>query len=455
MLSILYISLIIFIALFELARYKQRKFDYLTFFNIIFCISYPLPGFILSATTNSNLVSSMLLGTTIDLNNVQVPLAIFITYFLVTIGFYSKSSQRFARTIHIKSTNRHRTIIVFSILLLVISLLSIYLYSSEFGGLLSAIADASLIRSRVIEAGRLSFFKRFIFFSLFAAYLLASILFIKEIKNHKFILGIIFLISIIIFIVSFLIMANRAVLVRSIITFYLAYVIRKGKFSLGFMSIFIVASCVFVFYGKEIFGSLIALPNGIDAVVDSFRHSLDTKDMEEFDLNQLSSEISFPISSIYAALHTPYEIRFFNDWMYGFASFLPDRLLEDLLSYEVPETLSFYNTYYLIKSNEYEIPSGFISSCLYSFSWPGVVIFSFIYGWLGRCLDKILISRITNIYWMPFIYVAAGLVWADFIPYADPKILLHTHFWFFASSFILLFVGTKISFKKVNYHDTK
>ena len=108
MLPILYTSLIVFIALFELVRYKQIKFDYLTFFNVVFCISYPLPALILSATAKNNLISSMLLGTTIDLNNVQVPLAIFLTYFLVTIGFYSKSSQRFAETIRLENKYKDR-----------------------------------------------------------------------------------------------------------------------------------------------------------------------------------------------------------------------------------------------------------------------------------------------------------------------------------------------------------
>ncbi len=455
MLSILYISLIIFITLFECFRYKQRNFDYLTFFNFVFCISYPLPGFILSATSNNNLISSMLLGTTIDLNNAQVPLAIFVTYFLVTIGFYSKSSQRFAKTILIETNDRNRRIIIFSILLLLLSSISIYLYSSEFGGVVSAISNAALIRSTVIDAGSMSFLKRFVFFSLFAAYLLASLLFVKNIKKYKYVLGIVFIISIINFIVSFLIIATRAVLVRTIVTFYLAYIIRKGKVSISFMLIFIAFSSIFVFYGKEIFGSLTALPDGIDAVFDKFHYFLDTKDKEEFNLNELSGEISFPLSSIYAAVNTPYEIRFFNDWVYGFASFFPDRLLEDLLHYQVPQTISFYNTYYLVKSNEYEIPSGFISSCLYSYSWAGVIIFSFIYGWLGRCIDNVLNRQIIIIYWMPFIYVAAGLVWADFIPYADPKIILHTHFWFFSSTLILLCIGTKISFVKVKYHDKK
>ena len=455
MLSVLYISLIVFIILFELVRYKQKKFDYLTFFNIVFCISYPLPAYILYATTKSNLVSSILLGTTIDLNNAQVPLAIFCTYFFVTIGFYSKSSQRFAKNIRIENKYRDRLIIIFSILLLIISIASIYLYSSEYGGVISALSNAALIRSEVIEAGSVSFVKRFVFFSLFAAYLLAAILFIKRIKNYRLFLGVVFIISILTFIVSFMIIATRAVLVRTIISFYLAYIIRKGKVSASFMLIFIAVSSLFVFYGKEIFGSLTALPDGIDAVFDKFQYFIDTKDKEEFSLTELSGEISFPLSSIYAAVNTPYEIRFFNDWIYGFASFLPDRLLDDLLNYQVPPTISFYNTFYLVKSNEYEIPSGFISSCLYSFSWAGVIIFSFIYGWLGRCIDNVLNSGITNIYWMPFIYVAAGLVWADFIPYANPQIILHTHFWFFSSTLILFYIGTKISFVKVNYHDNK
>ena len=149
------------------------------------------------------------------------------------------------------------------------------------------------------------------------------------------------------------------------------------------MLVFLASSCIFVFYGKEIFASLTALPNGIDAVVERFQYYLDMQDKQEFSLEGLSGEISFPVSSIYAALNTPYEIRFLNDWIYGFLSFFPDRILDDLLSYEVPETLSFHNTYYQIISNEYEIPSGFISSCLYSFSWAGVIYLApYTDGWV-------------------------------------------------------------------------
>ena len=172
------------------------------------------------------------------------------------------------------------------------------------------------------------------------------------------------------FLISFLMIATRAVLLRTVITFYLVYVICRGKVSLKFMMIFIISSSLFVFYGKEVFGSLTALPDGFDAVIDKFQYFIDTKEKTEFSLSELNSEFTFPFTSIYAALNTVYELRFLSDWLYGFASFLPDKILYDLMHIEVPPTVSHYNTYYLVKSNEYEIPSGFISSCFYSFSWP-------------------------------------------------------------------------------------
>ena len=451
MLAIIYFGLICFILIFELIRPKVNSFDFLTFFNIVFCISYPLPGLLLILGNINNLSSSILLGTTIDLNNAQVPIAIFLTYFIGVIGFYSQSAQRVAGKIVIQNRERNNdnVILIYIIILLLISCISIQIYSSQYGGLLSALSNAALIRAEVIEAGSLSFFKRFVFLCLFAAYLSAALLFIKKINHKNKRLYIIFLFSIITFLVSFLLIATRAVLLRTIITFYLVYVLCRGKVSLKFMIIFIISSSLFIFYGKEIFGSLTALPDGFDAVIDKFQYFLDTKEKTDFSLNELNSEFAFPFTSIYAALNTAYEIRWLSDWLYGFASFLPDKLLHDLMHIEVPPTVSHYNTYYLVKSNEYEIPSGFISSCFYSLSWPGVIIFSFSYGWLGRWIQSILINHIEQIYWMPFIYVAGGLVWADFLPYADPKILLHTHFWFFISTLILFALAAKVSIVKL------
>ena len=97
MLAIIYFGLICFILIFELIRLKVNSFDFLTFFNIVFCISYPLPGLLLILGNINNLSSSILLGTIIDLNNAQVPIAIFLTYFIGIIGFYSRSAQRAAR----------------------------------------------------------------------------------------------------------------------------------------------------------------------------------------------------------------------------------------------------------------------------------------------------------------------------------------------------------------------
>lgn len=453
MLVIIYFGLICFIGVFELIRPKVNSFDFLTFFNIIFCVSYPLPGLLLTITNINNLTSSILLGTIIDLNNAQVPVAIFLTYFIGIIGFYSQSAQRVAQKIVIENRCKDNTIILYTLILLLISCISIQIYSSQHGGLLSALSNAALIRAEVMEAGSLSFFKRFIFLSLFAGYLSASLLFIKQINNKRVRLYIIFLCSMITFLLSFLMIATRAVLLRTVITFYLVYVLCRGKTSLKFMTIFIVSSSLFVFYGKEIFGSLTALPDGFDAVVDKFQYFLDTKEKTEFSLTELKSEFTFPFTSIYAALNTVYEMRFLNDWVYGFASFIPDKLLYDLMHIEVPPTVSYYNTYYLVKSNEYEIPSGFISSCLYSLSWPGIIIFSFSYGWLGRWIQSVLINHIEQIYWIPFIYVTGGLVWADFLPYADPKILLHTHFWFFISTLILFALATKISILKYHHYE--
>ncbi len=438
MLSISYIGLIIFIIFLELVREKETKIDFLTLFNIVYSLCYPLPAMILTIAGNNNLNSTIVKGTIIDINNIQIPIAIFATYLLIIAGFHAKSAQFLARKIHIKLIANEEKIVIYSLLLLLLSCLSIYIYSSQFGGLLFTLSNTALLRSTVIEAGSLSFVKRFILFSFMGSYLLASLLFIRKFDRFVWPIRLFFLLSVFISILSFFLIATRAIILRYVVVFYMAYVLKTKNLRL-IIFIAIAAVCsIFVVYGKEILGSLLALPEGIDAVINKFQYFVDSNNKSNIDLFRSVDEFSFPFYSIYAAVNAPYKISLMSDWLNGFASFIPDRI------FEAPPTVSHHNTYNLIKSYEYEIPSGFISSCLYSMSWPGLIIYSIFYGWVGRYLQCIILNHLNKIYWMYYVFAMTALVWVDYTAYADPKIFLQTHFWFLFSTCILLLFSTRI-----------
>lgn len=438
MILLAYLGLVIFIAIFEFTRDKQTLLDFLSFFNILFCLAFPLPGLFLFFSENNNLNTSILKGTTIDLNSFQVPLLIFLTYFFVTIGFHLDSAIQSANKIHFKEKNGGHIVITYALIIILFSCLSILIYSTQNGGLVNAISNASLLRSTVIEAPQFSLVKRFFLLSFMGSFLLSSLLFNSKSKRKKLPLLITFLISIIVSLLSFLLIATRANILRYVLTFYLVYSIKKGKHSWGILIFFITLLTIISSYGKEIFGSLIYLSDGIDAVTDNFQNNINANMQSEGDQSNVLDEFSAPFFSIFAAINSTYELRLFSDWLYGFASFLPDRI------YEAPPTVSYYNTYFLVNTDKYEIPSGFISSCLYSMSWPGLMLFSLSYGWLGRFIQQVTYNHSHEIHWMQYIYVYSALIWSDYTIYADPKILLQTHFWFFISCFFLIVLSSKL-----------
>ena len=111
MLSVAYLGLIIFIVSFELARKKDTKFDFLSLFHLFFILLYPLPGFfITSLAGNYEIFDPNVIRLSVyDIQySIQVPLAIFTTYFLVIFGYYSPSALKYGSIVNI--TPRSNTI---------------------------------------------------------------------------------------------------------------------------------------------------------------------------------------------------------------------------------------------------------------------------------------------------------------------------------------------------------
>ncbi len=446
MLAVAYMGLFCFVIFLESVRKKDNIFDFLSLFNLIFSLLYIIPA--VSASLHPISISNQITGNQI-VNNIQIPLAIFIGYFLVVIGFYSKIAQTTGTNIAIK-VHHEKNIIIFIIVLLIITCLSVFLYSMQYGGLLNTLSNANLIRAGAVERGGLSFFKRFLYFGFFAAYLLASMVFIKNNNKEKKLLLVLFLFSVFISLIASFMVAARSPIIWAFLIFYLASILYTGKLNIKIMAVFVFCASLFVLYGKNLFYSLSAIPNGFDAMVERFIESiqLGANNEDQSSIEMLLSNFSFPVYSLYVATNTPYELRLLGDWFYGLLSLIPDQLM--MSTEEVPSTISYYNTMYLVQTDEYSIPPGFLAFCLYSMSWSGLIIFCFIYGWLGRFWQNILSNHLHQISWMPFIYVLSAQIWVEMFACGDPKILFQTYFWAITSTFILFCIATKISVRK-NY----
>ena len=447
MLDLAFLALILFIAIYEFFRSKQGKFDFLSLFNLVFILLYPLPAFVLAANLENARIK---LGWSnrFYVDNWQTALAIFVGYFLVVIGFYSKSAINLGRNIRLLSRSDDR-VLGCAVFLLLFSCFSIYMYGLQYGGVLIALEKAYLIRAgAVAESGSLVFFQNFMFFSFLGSYLLGAFLFIKRRKKRKLILATGFILSVILSWLAVALTAGRINFVKYLVGFYLVYVTKKEKFSWGFTIPFVYVTALFILYGKTLFFSLTALPDGFAAVADRFvKYSLKNNSGEVFSFIELIGNFAYPVFSLDTAFDTHYSMRLFLDWYYGLVTLIvPERLI----NIEIPNPVSYDNTIYTAQTDTFSIPPGFLAFGIYSLSWPGLVIVCFVYGWIGRYLQTILYKHIHDIFWMPFFYVLTAITWLDFQAAGDPALFLTANFWFLASSLLLL--GMAVKFSLVRQH---
>ena len=421
MVGLAYLGLIIFIICLENIRKKDTKIDFLTLFNVFYILLYLLPSFIFAADI-INVRTIRYLEYRQD-TEASVLLAIFLGYFAVLLGFSANSAQKAGNKILIRKISDQK-IACISLFFLVLSIVSLVIFSSQYGGIITAVSKANLIRNGAVEGGTLSFFKRFLYLAFNAAYLLAALAFIKQKKKFNFTISLLFILSLIVALVASLIVASRSTMILAFSIFYFVYVIKTNKWHFKFLIPLMVSAVLIILYGKAFFFSLTGIPDGFSAVGDKFMETINEKESSNYSFKDLIGTFAYPVYSLYAALSENYELRLLTDWIYGILSFLPDRLLDLEPNY----SMSYNNTFYLANNNEFDIPTGHLAACIYSLSWPGLFFFSWIYGWIGRFLQTMMVNYLEQLFWMPFIYIVSAKVWSDVLTYGDPTTFLQTNF---------------------------
>ncbi|MES1023211.1 O-antigen polymerase [Gloeocapsa sp. BRSZ] len=439
MLDSAYLVLLALIVFIEIFREKSSKFDFLTLFNIYFALMYPLPAFLL-AFDFANAVSSLGLGISLYTNKLQTVLAIFVGYFLVVISFYSKSAIDWGKKISLR-TRRNNSVLIYAIALLLFSSISIYVYGLQYGSFINALSQASLIRARAVEGGTLVFFKHFTLFAMPASYLLGAVVFFQKNKKINPLLIIaVFVFSVIVAVIAITLTGGRGYLINYFLCFYLVYILKSKKISWTFNILFGIFAVSFLLYGKVFFFSLTALPQGLDAVINTFVNTIENSSSNGFNFYQFMYNFQFPVHSLEVALYRDYEFRWFADILYAIASLIPQRLLGVV----PPETIMYYNTQYILGNNDFSIPTGFLAFGVYSMWWPGLFIVAFTYGWIGRCLQTMLIKHVNQIFWMPFMYTAIAQIWMDFLS-SDPETFIQGYFAFLTGIGLLFLLYSNIS----------
>ncbi|NJL11336.1 MAG: oligosaccharide repeat unit polymerase [Calothrix sp. SM1_7_51] len=245
MVVLAYVALIVFIIFSEVIRVKENKFDFLLYFNIMFCLMYAFPGFAIAANLSGQGTEHSL-GVTVNTSDIQLLLAIYIGYFLIIIGFDSNSAKKYGKLLNIQWRNDN-IIFCIALFLVIISGISTHLYGSQFGGVLNAMSQATQIRNNTAEqVGALAFIRHFMFLSYLASYILASFLYSRKLKKYKLLICTAFVISIINSVISATTTGGRAHLIFYFLMFMLGYIIISKKIPMLFLIYLLIPSVLFV-----------------------------------------------------------------------------------------------------------------------------------------------------------------------------------------------------------------
>ncbi len=440
MLETIYLCLLVLILFIEFKRKKNTPIDFLTLFNIGYILWYPFSAF-LTALNREYLSGHWIINLNYYTNNVQTALAIFLGYFLVVAGFYSSSAQKLGKKIIIKSRS-DTSIFIYALSLLLFVYISILIFSAPLGGVSNAISKGLEVRSGTVNTGSFGFFQRFFSGASLASYLLAAFVFTKKDRKGKIPKIVVFFTSVIVAVLSFMLRAGRTNVIFYALGFYQIYTIKNKKIPIFTSSLCLILAGLFLFFGKNVFFSLSALPQGIDAVVATYHRSVEGGSASEgLNLFSLMDSFNYTVFSLDMALHQVYELRLFSDLYYGFISIFPNRLLGT----EEVNTVLHYNSVFLTGGSEVNIPTGFLAFGIYSMSWPGLIIVCLVYGWVGGYLQSLLEKHLNDVFWMPFFYPLVAQTWV-IAQSADPETFFQSNFILLISSWILLSLGAKIYF---------
>lgn len=395
----------------ELRKSKINKIDYLTYFNFFFILAYLLPAILLSLNFSTYATKYALINNT-NVDNCLFSVSVVIGYCSYVAGYFLKLPRYFGSKILIQKNVKHNYDIIFAFILTVISIIAFIIYVFQFGGLQNAISLASLIRSGVIEGGSLEFSKHFIQVSLYSFCICVYYLIFHKPKNKLFLASICIFISAIVFGLYILIYAGRGVFITMFIIIYSLYVIEYNKLNVVKFILIILVGIYVIMYGDLFFQSLSSLKNG--DIISTYQYFLLNAKESTFNILKTLGSQQYALVSLDIIIDrigsTEHSYRFFLDWIYGLFTLIPTRLVN--FPFDVPESISHYNTLEVIGKFERTVPPGLFAYALWSLDWVGLIMYPFLIGCFSRFLNTVFYLNKDNMNCGNLIYVFIGI---DFI----------------------------------------
>jgi hypothetical protein len=331
---------------------------------------------------------------------------------------------------------KERTVTIFSrevnvlfaigLFLALLSLASLFIYASQFGGMERAIMAGDAVRSGHGDEYWIS--KRYIFVYRFIPFsILAIIIFFLLEKNDGFWAWIMFLVGTGVALFSRFALFKSKQSIIELILLYLFYLSLKNRKS-------------YLFHFGMLFLFAIFFIPALESYLDKGHFEFSDPAHMLQALYDMLTFFNFDQTSLMFAIEKNYDFVYFEGVISGLrGKFIPIAWLTSMNGNTI-----FTNTYFFYNLREAIVPPGVVAFGIYNFGMLGVIITAFISGYLVRKIDLFFINAIG--YAPKFIILYAYIMTKVFtwVRTGIPK------FTFYDTILVVLFLTLLIGYKRTN-----
>ncbi|ENW25303.1 hypothetical protein F925_00637 [Acinetobacter lwoffii NCTC 5866 = CIP 64.10 = NIPH 512] len=320
-----------------------------------------------------------------------------------------------------------------SFILFLMGIFSLFFYIYAYGGLSYVLQNMSQIRSGTADiknylAAFLYSFSRYL--NLAFLIMLAVLLFGKLNTSSK---KIVFFLILGFCLFSIYLRAGREAGISFLISTLVVFYFSKGKLPIVATFLFFLVAMFYILFGKIFLFAL----NNENFDKDAF---IENKMMDTIynSYNLIISEFTHQYLSLVNFLQNDYSFRFFGDYLYWLLKPLK------LLGVEIPDSISYYNTYMIYGVWDSEIPPGAVAFGYIGLGAIGVIIHGFVLGYIFRSIDRVFNPKQQSSSIILGFYALLVSSFTYLISNSDPALFLQNripHFLFFI--ILILFVKAK------------
>jgi hypothetical protein len=424
--ALLFIPLLTSIATLELLRPKKlQRYDFLTLIGAVFAIGYVIaPICILSEV--DGIFFSALQGRADTSDSVVALVAVSATVaYWGLIWGYARAGMAKSEAYEDSPSDIGSPFVrawtCLSVLGLVAGSAAYLAYADIYGGVVSLLLSAAMIRAGEIDAP-----SKWVFVVHMTPLALPAVwwCYWKSRLSARVPEKVLWALSCAALLVWAVVMqagtAGRSIIILVLASVLLAPYVRRGVWpSMGMAAVLALGLFGFVVVGKELFGALSWGTELGDA--GAWRDRALASFVKEF------THLYLGVQNALDAVPDRVSPRWATDLLVGIQWLLPT----GLFGHERSPTIAFWNTELLTGSFESEIPPGLVGYSYYALLIPGLIVVPFTYGVVCGALENALLRAWSRDARIASFYIVVGLAFAYGVMNADPRVLLVSNFWIF------------------------